>query len=285
MAAMTEPDAPAFVPLPDRALIRLDGADWRGLLQGLVTQDVETMAPGEMRYAALLAPQGRLLYDMFVITEGEGAWLEVDAEGRAALLAKLKMYRLRAKVEMAAADGEVAALFGGDADPGEGWRRDPRLPALGWRGVDRASPRGATAAAGGAYDAFRLGLGVADVAKDGLADRVYALEANLDLLNGVDFRKGCFVGQETTSRMKRRNGVRSRLVTIRCEGEPLVSGAEVMAGTLRAGEVRAATQGVALALLRLDRAQGAALSVEGRPVRLDPPDWLAAAVDAPAQAD
>ena len=233
---------------------------------------------GQMRYAALLTPQGRLLHDMFITAQAGGALLDVAADTRDALLARLKLYRLRAKVEITPVGGAVVVAFGDAEGPGEGWEADPRLPALGWRGVDRSPPPAAHAADADAYDRHRLALGVADVVRDALADRAYALEANLDLLNGVDFHKGCFVGQETTSRMKRRGGVRSRLVPIRYEGAALALGAEVLAGELRAGEVRSASDGVALALLRLDRAAGASLTVDGRPVRLAPPHWLRAAL-------
>ena len=276
-------DASAFSALPDRALIRLAGPDWRSFLQGLITQDVQTLAQGESRYAALLTPQGRLLYDLFVIAEEDGALLDVPADGRDDLLGRLKMYRLRAKVEIALAEGRVVVLYGGSADEsgsaGEGWRLDPRLPALGWRGVELGQPETATTGGAEDYDLHRLALGVADLAKDALSDRAYALEANFDLLNAVDFRKGCFVGQETTSRMKRRSVVKSRLVPLRFEGEPPVLGSEVLNGSLRAGEVRSGAYGMALALLRLDRAVDASLSFEdGRPVRLHIPAWLDTAV-------
>ncbi len=269
--------------LPERALIAVSGPDWRSFLQGLITQDVESQGEGELRYAALLTPQGRLLYDLFVASHAEGATLDVPAEFRDALLAKLKLYRLRAKVEIAALDGEVRALFGDATDaPGPGWLRDPRLPGLGWRAVsDVAQPAAARAASADDYDAHRLAIGAPDLLRDRLSDKAYALEANLDLLHAVDFKKGCFVGQETTSRMKRRSVVKSRLVPIAFDGPPPEPGAEVLAGELRAGEVRSGRDGRALALLRLDRAFGAteALTVEGRPVRLDPPDWLKTAVD------
>ena len=270
---------PVFARLQDRALIRVSGPDWRGFLQGLITQDVEAMAAGEVRYAALLTPQGRLLSDMFVIAQDEAAWLDVWAPGREALAARLGMYRLRAKVQIEASPGGVCAAFGPIAAPGPGWLRDPRLPALGWRGIDQARPDGATSGGPGDYDRLRLALGVADVARDGLADRAYALEANLDLLNGVDFRKGCFVGQETTSRMKRRSVVKSRLVPIVFKGAPPAPGAEVLGGMLRAGEVRSGADGIALALMRLDRAVGTSLTVEDRPVSLAIPSWLRAAVE------
>ena len=282
---MSAPAAtPCYAALPERALIRVQGPDWRSFLQGRITQDVLTMGEGETRYAALLTPQGRLLYDLFVIAADEGALLDVPAAARDALLARLKMYRLRAKVELAVLEGAVVALFGASDALAEGWRPDPRLAALGWRGVDLAAPAGAPALDALAYDRHRLAHGVPDLDRDALSDKVYALEANFDLLNAVDFRKGCFVGQETTSRMKRRSVVKSRMAPLRFEGAPPPPGSEVLNGNLRAGEVRSGVEGVALALLRLDRAVGAALSVDGRAVTLDAPDWLAGAVQDAAAA-
>jgi folate-binding protein YgfZ len=115
---------------------------------------------------------------------------------------------------------------------------------------------------------------VPDPLRDCPDDKTYPIEADFDLLHGVDFRKGCFVGQETTSRMKRRGAIRSRMVPIVFEGPPPPFGAELLAGELRAGEVRSGREGRAIALVRLDRAAGAALSVDGRPARLDAPAWL-----------
>ncbi|WP_174299642.1 folate-binding protein YgfZ [Caulobacter sp. S45] len=270
--------SPRFATLPERALIRVSGAEWRGFLQGLITQDVETLEAGAMRYGALLTPQGRLLYDLFVTAEDGGALLDAPAAGREGLAARLRMYRLRAKVEIELVEGAVVVLFGGSVDPGQGWRADPRLAALGWRGVDLPAPAGCLAASVQDHDLHRLALGVADLTRDALADRVYALEANFDLLNAVDFKKGCFVGQEITSRMKRRSVVKSRMVPLRFQGPAPCPGAEVLNGSLRAGEVWSGAEGIALALLRLDRAVDAELTVEGRRVRLDVPQWLSAAV-------
>ena len=281
----TPPASPAlFATLSDRALIRLSGPDWRGFLQGLITQDVETMTSGEMRYAALLTPQGRLLHDLFIIADDAGGLLDVSESTREALTSRLKMYRLRAKVEIAPEEGRVSAVFGDGAPAGSGWRPDPRLAALGWRGIDQASPDWAVPAADGAYDRHRLSLGVADVDRDSLSDRAYALEANLDLLNGVDFHKGCFVGQETTSRMKRRSVVKSRLAPLRFEGPAPSPGSEVLKGSLRAGEVRSGVEECALALLRLDRAMTGPLSVDGRLVALEIPEWMQGAAEEAAAA-
>jgi folate-binding protein YgfZ len=257
--------------LASRALIAVAGADWRGFLQGLLTQDVETLAPGEARFAALLTPQGRLLYDLFLIGREDGCWLDCQAGARAALLQRLTIYRLRAKVSLELDTTPVFAAW--DAPPaGNGWIADPRLPELGWRGYGLAEAPNAGEAD---YEAHRLAVGAPGPADWG-EDASYPLEADFDLLNGVDFRKGCFVGQETTSRMKRRGVIKSRMLPISFEGAAPPAGAEILAGTLRAGQVLSGGDGRAMALLRLDRIEGAALEVEGRPCRVETPDWMTA---------
>jgi len=280
--------------LADRRLIQITGPDWRSFLQGLITQNVETLDDGAVAYGALLTPQGRLLFDMFIWAGTGGAVLDVAAEGREALIARLSMYRLRSKVAIAAREGAVFALFpghspGDGADPLAGWRPDPRLAALGWRAIGESAPAGADieTASLEAYHAHRIALGVPDLVRDGLADKAYAVEADLDLLNGVDFAKGCFVGQETTSRMKRRGQLKTRLCRLSFDGSAPPPGAEVLcteapdAAVLRAGEVLSGCDGQALALMRLDRAFGRHLSVEGRAAYLAPADWLSPALTPP----
>jgi folate-binding protein YgfZ len=267
-----------FAPLPSRALVRLGGPEWRAFLQGLITQDVETLKPGEARFAALLTPQGRLLYDLIVAGRQDGAWLDVAAASRDALVQRLTLYRLRAKVEIAADDAPVAVLFGPSAAPpsGPAWFADPRLPGLGWRGYGAGPPPDAVAGTEADYEAWRLFLGAPGLADWGV-EKTYPIEANFDLLGGIDFKKGCFVGQETTSRMKRRGQIRNRMMPIAFDGPPPPAGAEVLAGTLRAGEVLSGVEGRAMALLRLDRIEGADLTVDGRPVRVERPAWIAGA--------
>jgi tRNA-modifying protein YgfZ len=251
-----------------RALIAVGGEDWRNFLQGLLTQDVETIGPGELRFGALLTPQGRLLYDLFIVGREDGCWLDCDAARRTALLQRLTIYRLRAKVTIALDETPVLAAFG--EAPDDGWRADPRLPALGWRGYGAHSAVGASESD---YDRHRLSLGVPGPADWG-EDASYPLEADFDLLNGVDFKKGCFVGQETTSRMKRRGTIKSRMLPIDFDGPPPPEGTEILAGALRAGEVCSGVDGRAMALVRLDRIEGAALTVEGRSCAVVRPDWL-----------
>jgi tRNA-modifying protein YgfZ len=257
-----------------RALIAIGGEDWRGFLQGLLTQDVETIQPGEARFGALLTPQGRLLYDLFVVGrreagQGDGCWLDCAAESRTALIRRLTIYRLRAKVTIAADETPVFAAWG-DAPHGDGWIVDPRLPALGWRGY---GAQAAETAAEADYQRHRLTLGVPGPADWG-EDSSYPLEADFDLLNAIDFKKGCFVGQETTSRMKRRGTIKSRMLPIVFDGPALAPGSEVLAGTLRAGEVLSGVDGRAMAQLRLDRIEGASLTVDGRACTVDRPEWF-----------
>lgn len=250
--------------LNSRAVIAVGGADWRTFLQGLLTQDVDGLAPGEARFGALLTPQGRLLYDLFIVGTDEGCLLDVAAEHRDAVLQRLTLYRLRAKVELAARDLQVFAEF-----PAGTGLADPRLPELGARIYGDA----AADAEESAYEAHRLALGVPGPADWG-SDKTYPIEADFDLLNGIDFRKGCFVGQETTSRMKRRGQIKSRMLPITFDGPPPASGTEILAGDLRAGEVLSGVVGRAMALVRLDRALGADLTAGDRAVRIETPAWF-----------
>jgi hypothetical protein len=269
---MTTPQV--YAPLSSRALIRVSGADWRGFLQGLLTQDVETLAENEARFAALLTPQGRLLYDLFVVGAAEGCLLDVAAEHRQALISRLSMYRLRAKVEISADPSGVAALFPARHEDLAGWVVDPRLASLGLRGYGAEPPPDAEPAAEAAYDAWRLMQGVPGPADWGV-EKTYPIEANFDLLGGIDFKKGCFVGQETTSRMKRRGQIKTRMAPITFSGAVLRPGAEILAGDRRAGEVLSGAHGRAMALVRLDRIEGADLSADGVDVRIERPAWLA----------
>jgi folate-binding protein YgfZ len=263
--------------LNDRAVIAVTGEDWRSFLQGLITQDVETLAPGDLRFGALLTPQGRLLFDLFLLGRDDGCWIDCAAERRADLVTRLTIYRLRAKVSVAAVDAAVFAAWGADVAP-QGWVRDPRLPALGFRRYGELDAE-ITRLDEADYDAHRLALGVPGVADWG-SDTTYPIEANFDLLHGIDFRKGCFVGQETTSRMKRRGTIKSRMVPV-AVGAAAV-GAELLAGDLRAGTILSGQGGAAMALLRLDRLDTGALTVaDGGSWRPSFPGWLEDAISAP----
>ena len=253
--------------LDSRALVKLSGPDARAFLHNLLTQDVETLAPGALRFGALLSPPGRLLFDLFLWGDNDGVVLDVAVDRREALIQRLSMYRLRARVEVAADCRPVFASWPGIA---EGFTADPRTPALGGRAI------GAFAATAGEddWDAHRLAVGVPDPARD--ADEgTYPIEANFDLLNGIDFAKGCFVGQETTSRMKRRGEIKKRMMPLTFDGPAPAAGAEVLNGELRAGETLTGREGSAMALVRLDRLDGI-LTVDGRAVAVNRPAYYSA---------
>jgi len=267
--------APYLDPMPtriarldSRALIRVSGAGSRSFLHTLLTQDVETLVEGQVRFGALLSPPGRLLFDLFLWGEADSVTLDVAADRRDALLQRLDLYRLRAQVVIEADDRPVFAAFGDDLP--DGFTSDPRTFGLGGRRLGGAV---VTNAVEDAWQAHRLSVGVPDPAADAPSDRTYPIEANFDLLNGIDFQKGCFVGQETTSRMKRRGAIKTRMLPLAFDGPPPPFGAEVLNGELRAGEVLSGRDGAALALLRLDRLEGA-LVVDGRPVAARRPAWM-----------
>lgn len=252
--------------LDHRAAVSVTGEDARSFLQGLLTQDVETLAVGEVRYGALLGPQGRLLIELFLYGRPDGVLIDCLADQRDALIQRLTLYRLRAKAQISADDRPILVAWGADA-PSD-WPTDPRLPGLGHRRIGD----GQANASESAWLAHQLSLGVPD-ARDMKPDADYPIECDLDLLNGIAFHKGCFVGQETTSRMKRRGAIRTRLVPVTFDGLVPAAGTEVLNGDLRAGEVRSGQDGRAMALLRLDRI-GGFLTAGDMEVRADPPAWL-----------
>lgn len=270
---------PFVAELPSRAAIALTGPDWRGLLQGLITQDVESLTSGTARFAGLLTPQGRLIFDLFVIDQGERCLIDCVADRREALMARLALYRLRAKIDIAACEARVEGLWGAAAAPAE-WVADPRLLELGFRGYGAPPPPDAVRVDEAAYEAHRLALGVPGPEDWGM-ESTYPIEANFDLLAGIDFKKGCFVGQETTSRMKRRGAVKSRMAPIGFEGPAPPHGAELLAGSLRAGVALSGVEGRAMALLRLDRLEaGPLVLADGRAWRPLWPAWMKTALKA-----
>jgi tRNA-modifying protein YgfZ len=250
----------------DRALIRVSGSEAKSFLNNLLTQNLE--AAGEIAYAALLSPQGKIVADMFVWADGDGLVVDADPSRGADLLRRLSMYKLRARVTLEDVSASKSALIS-DA-PLDGALPDPRLAGLGWRKLGERSE-----ASEGDLESRRIALGVPDLARDAQAEEVFALEALLEELNGVDFQKGCFIGQENVSRMKRRATTRKKFCPIVFEGEAPAYGTPVVSGDAEFGSVRTGVNGRAIALLRLDRALSATtLSAGSKLVRLDPPPWL-----------
>ena len=253
--------------LDSRALVKVSGPDAKPFLHNLLTQDMETLAPGALRFGALLSPPGRLLFDLFLWGDEDGLVLDVSAEKRDALIQRLSMYKLRARVEVAADDRPVQVSWPGVA---AGFTADPRTVTLGGRSI---GPHAADADEDD-WDAHRLAVGVPDPARD-VDDGTYPIEANFDLLNGIDFAKGCFVGQETTSRMKRRGEIKKRMLPLTFDGPAPAAGTEVLNGELRAGEILTGREGAAMALVRLDRLDGN-LSIQGRKAKVHRPAYFPA---------
>lgn len=283
------------IPLPGRSLIRLAGADRVDFLNGLVSNDVRRVGPDQSLYAALLTPQGRFLADMFIAGPHEALWLDVAAAHRDGLLKKLQLYRLRARVEIAALDWRAYALIGegvatalglaaepgASAPRGEGFALlDPRLAAMGARLwlPPAAEPDLGMPGAFAAYEDLRLDLGLPDGAQDIEVDRGLLLEHHFEALHGVDFRKGCYVGQEVTTRSKHRGLVKKLLYRVGADAPLPAPGSPLMQGDQEAGILRSVQGRHGLALLRRDAvekasAENAPITADGIAIRAALPDY------------
>ncbi|MEI7790421.1 MAG: folate-binding protein [Alphaproteobacteria bacterium] len=271
--------------LDDRAVLAISGPQAREFLQGLVTNDViGGLAPGSGLYTALLSPQGKILFD-FLVTEGDGALLLDVARGAAeALLRKLKMYRLRAKVDVELREplGVYLNLAGHpDNRPTPYADRaitfiDPRLAALGRRSIGAMAEMPANLAGPRAYHEHRIALGVPEGTDFGF-EKTFALDAGLDELNGVSFTKGCYIGQELTSRMKHRATSRKRILTVAADAALPAPGASVTRGDTDIGELVSVYGSHGFALVRLDRLEETSgdVRIGEIQVALTKPAWLA----------
>ncbi|MEC8387047.1 MAG: folate-binding protein [Pseudomonadota bacterium] len=278
-----------FCPLTGRGVIAVSGGDAQVFLQGLISNDMAKVAGGQAIYAALLTAQGKFLFDFFVVPWGDGVLLDCEGERRADLLKKLKMYKLRSAVDVTDETEvfAVTALFGdgleallAPAAAAAPWGagvifHDPRDPAMGARLLHPRQPApdfGALAAADPtAYEARRVALALPDGARDIAVEKDGLLDVGFERLNGVDFAKGCYMGQEVTARMKYRGLVKKTLAPLTCDGPPPAPGSAVMAGAVEVGQIRSGVDGAALALLRQDRLAAAAdagtpLIADGKPV-------------------
>jgi len=262
--------------LEDRSVIAVTGTEARTFLQGLITNDIEKVAPGKAVYAALLTPQGKVLFD-FLIVEGDAALLiDCHRDVRDVLIKRLSMYKLRAKVQVEAREqlAVFAGLSGHAAERGVTFE-DPRLPALGHRTIGARAEIPDIIANAAAYHEHRVALGVPE-ARDFGSDKMFALDADLDELHAVNFEKGCYVGQELTARMKHRGTARKRLLHIESDNALPASG-ELRSNAHSIGEIISAygTQGFALVRLdRLEDAGDATIDVDGVRVRVKKQAWL-----------
>ncbi|MGI9421170.1 MAG: YgfZ/GcvT domain-containing protein [Geminicoccaceae bacterium] len=286
----------------NRGVLAITGEEARPFLQGLISNDIEKVRPDRAIYAALLTPQGKCLFDFFIAEHHNSLLLDVEADRTTALAQRFAMYKLRAKVDIADVSGDfgVGALLGATVlrDLGLGGERgaasplgdgvafvDPRLAALGARAI---LPKGSAAAtlaglglaAGDAddYERLRFAEGVPEGSAELGIDKSPLLELGFEELGGIDFDKGCFVGQELTARMKYRGLARKRLLPVTFEGDAPAPGSPIKAGSRDIGELRAATGGGGFAVLRLDKLadsieRGEPLSVDETIVTANKPPW------------
>jgi folate-binding protein YgfZ len=269
----------SFVLLEDRGVLGVSGPDRYPFLQGLVSNDVEKVSSEAVRYAALLTAQGRYLHDFVMVEAGESIWLDAEACRIGDLQKRLSVYRLRAKVSLEEKpELAVAAVFGEHAravlelHDAPGAARvfgsgvafvDPRLSALGARVIlPRDRVRMALIALGLAeadfatYDHLRLSLGIPDSSRDLVPEKSILLDAGFDELNGIDWQKGCYVGQELTARTKYRALTKRRLMPVEIRGPAPAPGAIVTADGHEVGEMRSSCEGLGLALLRIEPVLG-----------------------------
>jgi folate-binding protein YgfZ len=279
--------------LPDRGVVKVSGNDARDFLNGLLTTDVALLRPGLGRFGALLTPQGKITTD-FLITEappGHGGGFLVDCPRALAqgLADKLGFYRLRAKVGIENLSDSLGVLAVWDGDPAlkpDLAFADPRNAALGWRilvprelAKKAADLIGAEMVDSTAYDAHRVASGVPRGGVDFMYGDAFPHETNMDRLHGVDFDKGCYVGQEVVSRMQHRGTARTRTVRIILDGPAPEPGAVVLAGDKPVGTMGSAAGHHGLALIRIDRAadalaSGTPLTSGGLAIRVAEPDDL-----------
>jgi tRNA-modifying protein YgfZ len=278
--------------LPDRGVVKVAGVDARKFLNGLVTADVGKVTPAEPRFAALLTPQGKIIVD-FIVAEAEpadggGFFLDCPRALAPALTERLNFYKLRAKVMVEDLSETLGVLAIWDRNGMTDFALcypDPRLPELGARCMlpphlagEAAANFGAKLVDARAYEAHRIGLGVPRGGVDFIYSDAFPHESDMDQLCGIDFDKGCFVGQEVVSRIEHRSTARTRVVPVGFDGPPPEAGIPVTAGDKRVGMMGSGVFGRGLAALRLDRveealASRAALVAGGIELRLLKPHW------------
>ncbi len=275
--------------LADRGVVRVSGEDAKGFLDGLVTCDLDRVSPRAARLGALLSPQGKILFDFIVFeapAEIEGGYyLDVLKVHAPDLAKRLAFYKLRAKVAVQDLSETLAVVVGWDGPPPANEAglvaTDPRLPGLGWRAIVAAEDAAEFAdAPAERYHARRIALGVPEGGRDFLFGDAFPHEALMDQLHGVDFDKGCYVGQEVVSRMQHRGTARTRIVPAVYEGGFAAEvGVEVTAGEKTLGRTGTGAEGRGLVMIRLDRAADALAAGEpiragGIPVHFEKPSWI-----------
>jgi len=271
--------------LPNRGLISVLGPDAAPFLDNLLTVSISGLQKGDARYGALLTPQGKMIVDGLIVATDDGFAIDCPRALAGDLVRRLGFYKLRAKVDIANRSDDWAVIVG--------WKEglvppdavvsfiDPRYAALGWRSIIEAAHRPPLSDPEADYDPHRVALGIPEGGRDFIYGDAFPHEADMDQLHGVDFAKGCYVGQEVVSRMQHRGTARTRCVPIRfIDGTSVPEGADALAGEKICGRIgSSSSNGSAIGLLRLDRvadalAIGEPLTANGRAFILEKRDWI-----------
>lgn len=265
--------------LTDRAVLAITGEDARGYLQGLITNDIRKVTPEKAIFAALLSPQGKYLFEFFIIEQKGVLLLETDKARLPELIKRLSMYKLRAKVEFEErSDLQVAASWENERITSHESQLvfdDPRHPALGQRILfQKVIPAKAGIED---YETHRLSLGIPEGGKELIVDRSLLLEFGYDHLNAIDFAKGCYVGQEVTARSKHRASLHKYIHCVSAETSLPPVGTPVIQNGKEIGELRSSHGTVGLALLRIEEASRGNLLAAELPIRVSLPTWIASA--------
>lgn len=255
--------------LKDRSLILISGDDAEKFLENIVTCRVAGMAINTMAFGALLTPQGKIMFDFFILRREDGFLFDLPADMAEEFAKRMTFYKLRAKVDISSMDQlSVTALWGDNNDTGI---EDPRLPTMGTRYYSDDLSE----AEDGNYDELRVANCMPEGGKDFEYGDAYPHETLMDQFGGVDFRKGCFVGQEVVSRMQHRGTVKKRIIMIRAEGNLPPAGEAILADGKPAGKLGTVCSTGGLALLRLDRvAKADELSTNGIILHPSLPEWV-----------
>ncbi|WP_339740682.1 hypothetical protein [uncultured Maricaulis sp.] len=266
--------APAIHTAPARTILSVSGPEARALLQRVITADIETLEAGQCRPGGLLTPQGKLAADFLMFADGETVWLDVAGAAADALAKRLSMFKLRAKAEIVI-NTDLAALW--SEHPFEGSAPDPRLGEGVHRGIGN---RGDDAVS---LDTIEILHGIPVFGRDYGESEVFPTDVNLDVYGGIGWKKGCFIGQEVVSRMKRRGTIRKRSLSLSFSGEAPAAGTPVTAGSSTIGEITSSHGHHAIGLIRLDRLEAASETPQanGHDCRIAVPDNLRP--DAPAE--
>ena len=267
----------AYTHLTNRGIISVTGSNSRDFLQGIISNDITLVSPNKTIYAALLTPQGKYLFDFFISQSGEKLLIECEKDRVPDLMKRLRIYKLRANADLVdeTETYSIFAIWGDDAAQATGLHNerglaheisggtqfiDPRLNTAGVRSVlpievaeAQLQSLAAEPASASDYDLHRLKLGLPDASRDLVVDKAILIESGFDELNGVDWNKGCYMGQELTARTKYRGLVKKRLISVLIEGAAPEPGTPIMVGDKNAGEMRSSNAGHGIALLRLDQ--------------------------------